>query len=68
MIMSGQMTLSKAHPYSVDEVPKFDIDYRGLIIYAHSVGKPVKDLSDSEKEKFIHGNTMDNVRKQRLVP
>ncbi|MGN0311744.1 MAG: hypothetical protein ACI4CC_03120 [Lachnospiraceae bacterium] len=66
--MIGQMTLSNPHPYSVEEIPKFDIDYRGLIRYARSVGKSVKDLSDGEKEQFIHGNTMDDIRRCQLTP
>lgn len=66
--MNGQMTLSKAHPYSVAEIPKFNIDYRGLVSYARSVGRPVKDLSDKEKEQFIHGNTMNDIRRHRLNP
>lgn len=60
------MKLSKAHPYSRDEIPKFNIDYRGLIKYAHSIGKSVIELSDKEKEKFIIGNTMDDVRKASI--
>ena len=56
--MIGQMNLSNAHPYSRDEIPKFNIDYRGLIKYARSIGKSVVELSDKEKEKFIIGNTM----------
>ena len=59
--MIGQIELSNAHPYSRDEIPKFNIDYRGLIKYAHSIGKSVVELSDKEKEKFIIGNTMDDV-------
>lgn len=64
--MIGQMELSNAHPYSRDEIPKFNIDYKGLIKYAHSIGKSVVELSDKEKEKFIIGNTMDDVRKASI--
>ncbi len=64
--MIGQMNLSNAYPYSRDEIPKFNIDYRGLIKYTRSIGKSVVELSDKEKEKFIIGNTMDDVRKASI--
>lgn len=64
--MIGQMNLSNAHPYSRDEIPKFKIDYRGLIKYARSIRKSVVELSDKEKEKFIIGNTMNDVRKASI--
>ena len=64
--MIGQMNLSNTHPYSRDEIPKFNIDYRGLIKDARSIGKPVVELSDKEKEKFIIGNTMVDVRKASI--
>lgn len=64
--MIGQMNLSNTHPYSRDEIPKFNIDYRGLIKYARSIGKSVVELSDKEKEKFIIGNTIDDVQKASI--
>ena len=64
--MIGQIKLSNAHPYSRDEIPKFNIDYRGLIKYARSIGRSVVELSDKEKEKFIIGNTMADVRKASI--
>ena len=64
--MIGQMKLSNAHPYSRDEIPKFNIDYTVLIKYARSIGRSVVELSDKEKGKFIIGNTMDDVQKASI--
>ena len=52
--------------YRVDEVPKFDIDYRGLIQYARLIGKSVPELSDIEKEQFINGATMKDIEANKI--
>lgn len=64
--MSGQMILSEPRPYTIDEIPKINIDYRGLINYAHSVGKTVPELSDDEKDMFIIGSSIQEVKKIML--
>ena len=54
----------KSHPYSIDEIIHLPIDYKGMVKYARSVGKSVPDLSDSEKEKFMNGHTMQELKDQ----
>ena len=54
---------SASGPYLSSEIPKVDIDYRGLVDYAHSVGKAVFELSDEEKERFVLDMSMDDVRR-----
>mgnify|MGYP007097429343 CR=1 FL=1 len=64
--MNGQRTSSKAHPYSIDEIPKFNIDYKGMINYAKRKKKKVVELSDSEKELFTNGSSMSEIRKKSI--
>ena len=64
--MNGQMIFSDCGPYSIQDIPQFDIDYRGLVKYAHSVSKKVPELSDAERNQFIRGATMLEVRASML--
>ena len=65
--MNGQMNSCKlSGPYSIKDIPVFNIDYRGLTEYAHSVKKRVFELSDEEKNRFIIGATMEDIEKQAL--
>lgn len=53
-------------PYSDAEIPKFKIDYKGLIAYADSQGKTVPELSDEEAEQFTYGVPMAVIRANRI--
>ena len=53
-------------PYSKNDIPKFDIDYRELVAYAHKQCKKVFELSDAEKNMFIHNSNMNEVREKAL--
>ena len=52
--------------YSVDEIPQFKIDYKGMIKYAISVNKTVTELTDSEKEQFTNGVKIEEIKAQML--
>lgn len=67
MTMSGQKILSEPRPYRIDEIPVINIDYRGLVNYARSKNKTVPELSDAEKEQFILGSSMAEVREKMLL-
>ena len=62
--MDYKASMSAPKPVRPSKIPDVRIDYRGLIKYAHSAGKEVIDLSDSEKEAFIHGGTMEEIREK----
>lgn len=64
--MLVQTKVSEPRPYKIDEIPKIDIDYKGLIDYAHANKKTVPELSDAEKERFIMGSSMKEVRENML--
>ena len=65
--MIGQTKLSKARAYSVAEIPVFNIDYRGLVEYARKTSRSVPELSDEEKNRFIIGATMDDIKRHQLI-
>ena len=66
--MSGQRKASEPRPYMLNEIPTVKIDYRGLIAYAKSINKTVPELSDAEKNRFIFGSSMQEIRKMMLIP
>lgn len=62
--MNGQTKVYR--PYSIAEIPSIRIDYRGLVDYAHSIGKTVPELSDKEKEMFTYGVSMNTIREAQI--
>ena len=67
-IMNGKKkSYNMVGPYSKSEIPEFQIDYRNLVKYARTKGISVVNLSDEEKNKFISGATMDDVRKAMII-
>lgn len=58
--MNGQMMNYKAsmecdtRPIFLEELTPIRIDYKGLLKYAKEKGVAVINLSDSEKDLFIH--------------
>lgn len=57
---------TSAGPYRICDIPKFDIDYRGLVKYARAKGKKVVELSDKEKSMFIRNATIEDVRRNAI--
>lgn len=64
--MIGQTTSFKPHVYKISEIPNFDIDYRELTRLARQKDCSVAALSDNEKNQFIHGSTMEEVREKSI--
>lgn len=62
--MDYKASMNAPDPVVPSQIPDVRIDYRGLVKYAHSVGKEVSDLSDAEKEAFIQGGTMEEIREK----
>ena len=62
--MDYKASMSAPKPVRSSRIPDVRIDYAGLIKYAHSAGKKVSDLSDAEKEVFIQGGTMEEIREK----
>lgn len=47
-----------------DPIFSVKIDWKGLMDYAHSINKTVKELTDQELEPYIEGG-LDNLKKLR---
>lgn len=56
-------SINSTEPVMPSQIPHVRIDCRGLIQYADAAGKTVMELSDEEKDKFIIGSTMRELRK-----
>lgn len=56
-------SINSTEPVMPSQIPHVRIDCRGLIQYADAAGKTVMELSDEEKDKFISGSTMRELRK-----
>ena len=63
--MNYRASIDAPKPIMPSQLPNGRIDYQGLIKYARSVGKTVMDLSDSEKDVYISGGTMKEIRQKR---
>lgn len=59
-------SLNNPEPIMPSQLPDVRIDYRGLINYAKEVGKTVADLSGEEKNAYISGNAMSELRKNDI--
>lgn len=64
--MDYRSSLNYPKPIMPSQIPDVRIDYRGLINYAKKVGKTVADLSDEEKDAYISGSTMSELRKSDI--
>lgn len=49
-------------PILEDQISKVEIDYKGLISYAHSKGVSVHELSDAEKNSFISNTAFEEIK------
>lgn len=50
----------------LSQLPDVRIDYQELIRCAKEVGKSVEDLSDEEKDVYISGSTISELRKNAI--
>ena len=73
MIISGQtinydkynsVLLNMPAPILGNQIPDVKIDLSALISYAHNKGVKIGDLTNEEKNQFIHGETVDSLQKK----
>lgn len=64
--MNYRASVESLQPIMPSQIPDVQIDYHGLVKYAKEVGKSVADLSDKEKDAYIIGSTMSELRKSAI--
>lgn len=55
-------------PYTKDDIPKIQLDLKGIVEFAKAHNKPASELTDDELAPFVLNATVEELRAAKLNP